>query len=64
MASYTPELKRILKIAKCYFVRHGKGDHEIWHSPINGKNFTVDNEIKSRHTANEILKQARVGKAF
>ncbi|HXO69874.1 MAG TPA: hypothetical protein VN838_13010, partial [Bradyrhizobium sp.] len=30
----------------------------MWKSPINGKSFPVDHKIKSRHTANGILKQA------
>ncbi|MGO9985965.1 MAG: type II toxin-antitoxin system HicA family toxin [Rhodomicrobium sp.] len=33
-----------------------KGDHEIWFSPIAQCYFTVDGKIKSRHTANELLK--------
>lgn len=48
----------------CYPARTGKGDHEIWYSPINGLNFPVDNTIKSRHTANGVLKQAGLPKAF
>jgi hypothetical protein len=44
--------------------RKGKGDHEIWHSPVNGLRFPVDHKIKSRHTANRILKQAGLPKAF
>ncbi|NQY35221.1 MAG: type II toxin-antitoxin system HicA family toxin [Alteromonadaceae bacterium] len=31
----------ILKKSGCEFVRHGKGDHQIWYSPITGKKFTV-----------------------
>ncbi|TAN55871.1 MAG: type II toxin-antitoxin system HicA family toxin [Rhodospirillales bacterium] len=50
--------------AGCLFVRQGKGSHEIWHSPINGRNFAVPIGIPSRHTANEILKQAGLPKAF
>ena len=38
----------------CTFVRHGKGDHDIWFSPISNRPVTVDSKIKSRHTANEI----------
>jgi len=45
-------------------VRHGKGDHEIWHSPISNRRFMVDNHIKSRHWANHTLKQAGLPKAF
>lgn len=64
MPSFTPELKRILKAAGCYFVRQGRGDHEIWFSPTSQRHFTVDGNIKSRHTANETLKQAGLPKAF
>jgi predicted RNA binding protein YcfA (HicA-like mRNA interferase family) len=47
-----------------HFVRHGKGDHDIWFSPISKRHVTVDGKIKSRHTANEILKQAGLPKQF
>jgi hypothetical protein len=32
--SFTPELIRLLTASGCYFERHGKGDHDIWYSPI------------------------------
>lgn len=64
MKSYTPEVKRILKEAGCTLVRQGRGDHEIWHSPVSGRRFMVDNNIKSRHWANVTLKQAGLPKAF
>ncbi len=38
--------------------------HETWHSPITNIKFCVDSDIKSRHTANEALKQAGLKKAF
>ncbi|MGH1394698.1 MAG: type II toxin-antitoxin system HicA family toxin [Trichormus sp.] len=63
-ASFTPELKKILTEAGCYFERQGKGDHEIWYSPISDHRFVVDASIKSRHTANAVLKQAGLPKAF
>ena len=63
-SNLTPELKRLLRDAGCHFVRQGKGDHELWHSPITGYRFPVDNRIKSRHTANGILRQAGLPKAF
>ena len=56
MAEYEKKVREILKNYGCYFIRHGKGDHDIWHSPINSKNVAVDGRIKSRHTANAILK--------
>jgi hypothetical protein len=64
MADYKRELKARLREAGCYFVRPGKGDHEIWYSPISKINFAVDNGTKSRHTANQSLKQAGLPKAF
>jgi hypothetical protein len=64
VAGYTGQLKKILKKAGCYYERPGKGDHEIWYSPISGKRFPVDSDIKSRHTANEVLKQAGLEKEF
>lgn len=64
MKSFTPELKKLLVEANCSFVRQGRGDHEIWESPISGIRFTVDNNIKSRHTANAVLKQAGLPKHF
>jgi hypothetical protein len=62
--SYTPGVKSHLKKARCRFVGPGKGDHEIWYSPITDVNFTVDGKILSRHTANAVLKQAGLPKAF
>jgi len=64
MANYTPKLKNLLRAHGCYFVRPGKGDHEIWFSPTTGVHFVVDSAIKSRHTANAVLKQAGIRKAF
>ncbi|MBV8603480.1 MAG: type II toxin-antitoxin system HicA family toxin [Pelomonas sp.] len=62
--SFTPELLRLLRAVGCVFVRHGRGDHDIWHSPINGASFVVDHRILSRHTANAVLKQAGLPKHF
>lgn len=64
MAGYTGPLKKLLRKNGCHFERQGKGDHEIWFSPISGKRFPVDSDIKSRHTANEVLKQAGLEKEF
>jgi hypothetical protein len=64
MAGYTRELKKLLKAGGCHYVKRGKGDHETWFSPISNIYFTVDSNIKSRHTANEALKQAGLEKTF
>jgi hypothetical protein len=63
-SSLTPELKRVLARHGCRFDRQGKGDHEIWYSPITNQRFVVDQHIKSRHTANAVLKQAGIAKRF
>ena len=57
-------MKRILRANGCYSHRQGKGDHEIWYSPITNRYFPIDNKILSRHTANGILKQAGLPKEF
>jgi predicted RNA binding protein YcfA (HicA-like mRNA interferase family) len=57
-------LRELLRAAGCTFVRPGKGSHEIWHSPITNRNFAVPVGIPSRHTANAILRQAGLPKAF
>jgi hypothetical protein len=64
LAGFTKLVKDILTANGCRFVRQGRGDHEIWESPISGRRFTVDNNIKSRHTANVVLKQAGLPKSF
>ena len=64
MADYAPELRRVLQAAGCVFRRPGKGDHEIWFSPITERTFPVDSKIRSRHTANAVLKQAGLPKQF
>lgn len=64
MGNYTHQLKKILREAGCQFYRQGKGDHEIWESPITKVKFVVDNSIKSKHTANAVLKQAGLPKEF
>ena len=54
----------LVEILRRYFVRTGKGSHEIWFSPINGKHVTVPRATKARHTANEVLTQAGLPTAF
>lgn len=61
---FSAELKRVLREAGCSLVRQGRGDHEIWYSPISGLRFVVDGSIQSRHTANAVLRQAGLPKRF
>ena len=35
------EVRKLRKDNGCYLKRQGKGDHEIWFSPITGKTFPV-----------------------
>jgi hypothetical protein len=63
-ASLTPRLKKLLLAKGCHLVRQGKGDHEIWYSPISERSFVVDGSLRSRHTANAVLRQAGLQKAF
>lgn len=64
MAEYEKKVREILRQNGCKFVRHGKGDHDIYYSPITNTNFTVDGTIKSRHTANAIMKQSGINYRF
>jgi len=63
-SSLTPELIRLLREVGCHFVRQGRGDHEIWFSPFTNTRFPVDSHIRSRHTANAVLRQAGLPKYF
>ena len=62
--NYTPRVKSMLRENGCTFVHHGKGDHEIWYSPITDRRFPVDHKILSRHLANVVLKEAGIPKQF
>ena len=64
MPTFTPKLKEILRAHGCTFERPGRGDHEIWYSPITERRFPVDHKILSRHTANAVLEQAGIPKQF
>lgn len=64
MPGFTKKLKKYLKDGGSYFHRQGKGDHEIWYSPLTNTCFPVDGNIKSRHTANKTLSDAGLSKKF
>ena len=64
MAAFYRDVVAILRENGCRLVRTGKGSHETWFSPINGHYVTVPRSTKSRHTANEVLKQAGLPKTF
>jgi predicted RNA binding protein YcfA (HicA-like mRNA interferase family) len=64
MADYYRDLIAVLRQAGFEFRRQGRGDHEIWWNPRLRVSVTVDRKLKSRITANEILKDAGLPKAF
>ena len=64
MANFYRDLTDILRANGWELLRQGRVDHEIWRSAAAGKSVTVDRSIKSRHTANAILKQAGLPKSF
>ena len=64
MADFYRDLVKILHANGFILVRGGKGSHEIWLNRTINKQVTVPRDTKSRHTANEVLKQAGLEKAF
>jgi predicted RNA binding protein YcfA (HicA-like mRNA interferase family) len=62
--NFAPTTKKLLAKVGWQLLRQGKGDHEIWCDPRTGRKVTVDSSMKSRHTANAILKFAGLPKAF
>jgi predicted RNA binding protein YcfA (HicA-like mRNA interferase family) len=64
MAEYEKKVRDVLSKHGCYFLRRGKGDHDFWYSPGKDHSFPVATKIKSRHTANEIMKQAGIDHHF
>jgi len=64
MAEYEKKVREKLREHGCYLLRQGKGDHEIWFSPLTRLPLTVDGVIKSRHTANGVMKRAGIRHHF
>ena len=64
MNDYGPKVRRHLREAGWELLRQAKGSHEMWHDPATGKRQPVPHKIKKKHTANGILKDAGLPKAF
>jgi predicted RNA binding protein YcfA (HicA-like mRNA interferase family) len=64
VADFYRDVVRLLREQGFAFKRTGRGDHEIWWNPQTGVTVTVDRKLTSRHTANGILKEAGLKKAF
>ena len=62
MNGYEKQVKSILTQHGWVLVRTGKGSHECW--GCNGKTVTVPHNCKSRHTANAIMKEAKIKHKF
>ena len=61
MATYERKVKSLLKAAGWVKFRQGRSSHEQWQREgRTGIVITVPSKIKSRHTANHILKQAGI----
>ncbi|ATQ41290.1 type II toxin-antitoxin system HicA family toxin [Caulobacter mirabilis] len=60
---FYPDLARLLAAAGWSRVPGGKGSHEKWRHDGSGRTLIVP-RMKSRHTANGILKDAGLPKAF
>ena len=64
MANYYRPLIKILRQNGFEFLRQGRGDHELWWNDKLQVAAVVDRSLDSRHTANGILKEAGLPKAF
>jgi predicted RNA binding protein YcfA (HicA-like mRNA interferase family) len=64
MADFYRELITILRANGFVFLRTAKGSHEIWANSESNQQVTVPRSTKSRHTANDVLKQAGLPKKF
>lgn len=64
MADFYREIIALPRANDFQLLRSGKGSHEVWFNPTTRKSVTVPRSTKSRHTANEVLKQAGLEKKF
>ena len=59
LSDYSRGMERVLRESDYQFDQPGKGDHELWFSPISNSAFRCElRKIESRHTANAVLEQA------
>jgi predicted RNA binding protein YcfA (HicA-like mRNA interferase family) len=64
MADFYRDVIRLLREAGFEFKRQGRGDHEMWWNPKTAVSVVVDRKLKSRFTANGILKGAGLPKSL
>jgi hypothetical protein len=63
MNDFGKAVRQALSLAGCVFLRRGKGDRAVWIT-ARGKTPIAPAKINSRHTANGLLKDAGLPKAF
>jgi predicted RNA binding protein YcfA (HicA-like mRNA interferase family) len=64
MAEYEKKVREVLKQHGFVFHHHGRGDHDVWFKASANIKVTVDGKIKSRHMANQIMKEAGIDHRF
>lgn len=62
MNGFYADVIAVLKQHGFYFIRSGKGSHEIWGK--DSKRVTVSKNCKARPTANSIMKSAGIKHRF
>ena len=63
-ATFDREVVRLPLAAGCIFARPAKGSHDPGYLSITKRHVTVPSGVIGRHTADAVLKQARLPKAF
>ena len=63
-AGYGRDIVRLFRDNGCTFVRYGKGDYQIWYSPITNRQVTLDYKGADKSTANGTLKDAGIKHKF
>ena len=65
MADYGDVVRRLLSDdGYDKLTKRGKGSHSMWYNEQKNITVTVNDKIKSRHSANEILKDAKINYKF
>lgn len=63
-AGFYSAVRKALSEAGYKYIGNAKGSHEKWQSEETGQIMLVPRKLKSRHTANDITKDAGLGKLF
>ncbi len=58
------EVCKLIAAAGFSYSENAKGSHEKWRNENSGKTLIIPRKIKSRHTANGILKDAGIQNKF